>query len=532
MADLLIDGASDDDMDAVILTKLANRLANRIPRLCELKTVYDGEELVPGQHVPKSVKTEKARDMYRRNMHIASHNVARPMVDSVTVRQRPNGFRLISDTSQRSVAADKMWRQCHMGIKARDLFALRNLYGKSYAFISGITRNGSDYVRILSPWECIVDTDGSSALVYSYDETLKQDKLFLYRMGRNEATGVPNNMYVRKAVKEADSRSLPSSGDDQAIYDLANGDSDKTYRFDPGYKWDSKESQGTWNFAVECQSLPIVEFSTADGRGLFEPHLQAIYRIDQQGFDLVCIEMMQAFIQRGLTGIKRTTYAESDPAVISGNAKVGDPIDMSEMYMASPGGLWMLPDGVDVWESKQTDIGPLRDTIRNDIRDLADLSMTPLGINSSDVGGSASGADLKREGVIFKAQDLNERADDGLVTLMKMALTLNGENVADNDFETMWLPINPIQYADPAQSASQLANVLPRESIWTTVLGFTEQQVMEARRQQDTQLLDNGVSMPTDATSTLPDAGENTTANIPASAQDDGIPVSGTVANG
>lgn len=192
----------------------------------------------------------------------------------------------------------------------------------------------------------------------------------------------------------------------------------------------------------------------------------------------------------------------------------------------------MLPDGVDVWESKQTDIGPLRDTIRNDIRDLADLSMTPLGINSSDVGGSASGADLKREGVIFKAQDLNERADDGLVTLMKMALTLNGENVADNDFETMWLPINPIQYADPAQSASQLANVLPRESIWTTVLGFTEQQVMEARRQQDTQLLDNGVSMPTDATSTLPDAGENTTANIPASAQDDGIPVSGTVANG
>lgn len=516
MADSLIENAADDDIDAQILTRLANRLAARIPRLCELKTVYDGEELVPGQHVPKSVKTEKARDMYRRNMHIASHNVARPMVDSVTVRQRPNGFRLISDTSQRSTAADKMWRQCHMNLKARELFAKRNLYGKAYALASDGRAN--DYVQVVSPWVCAMEEDHDSCILVSYENGV--ESIALYRIERDEM-GTPIRVYGRIADKETDSRSLPVESDLSTVYDIANVDNAKTYRFDSGYKWRSDPVEG-FETAANLATLPVVEFSTADGLGLFEPHLQAIYRIDQQGFDLVCIEMMQAFIQRGLTGIKRTTYKESDPAVIAGTAKAGDPIDMSEMYMASPGGLWMLPDGVDVWESKQADVSALRDTIRNDIRDVADLSMTPLGINSADTGGSASGADLKREGVIFKAQDLNERANDGLVTLMKMALGYGGQGGADSDFETMWLPINPIQYADPAQSASQLSNVLPKESIWTNVLGFTEQQVMEARSQQDTQTLNgNALAMLSGSTST-PSAQSSL---FPSTTQDDGIPV-------
>ncbi|MEE8666845.1 MAG: hypothetical protein SOI13_01585 [Bifidobacterium mongoliense] len=479
----LIENAADDDQDAATLTKLANQLVARIPRLCELKAVYDGEEKVPGQHLPKNLRNSQAGEVFVRNMRIASLNVAQPMVDSVTIRQRPNGFRSISDSTVRRAAADAMWRQCHMKVKARNLFHYRNLYGEAFAMVGA--GHGDDYVTILSPWECAMDANHDSALIYQYDGVGKRDVLTLFQLTRDD-DGFPNKLYSRTAFSPSDTRSILSEDDDDLVYALANGEDTTQYHFGSTFQWEDSGPSEQWDYALSNGTLPVWRFATANNRGLFESHLSSIYRIDQQIFDRVTITMMQAFVQRALKGFKRMTYAENDPAVLAGLKKKGDPIDMSSVFEQSPAALWLLPDGVDVWESKVVDITPLNTVITSDMKSLADVALTPLGINSNDTGGSASGADLKRESVLFKAEDLNERADDGLVNVMRMALAVDGkQSDSSDDFETMWLPIQPVQFSDPADAASKLAPVLPAESIWTKVLGFTEQDVAEAQREKD-----------------------------------------------
>ena len=49
----LVDG--DESLEAYWLTMLANELADDIPRLCKLRTFYDGAETVPVATVPKNV---------------------------------------------------------------------------------------------------------------------------------------------------------------------------------------------------------------------------------------------------------------------------------------------------------------------------------------------------------------------------------------------------------------------------------------------------------------------------------------------
>ncbi|WP_344850760.1 hypothetical protein, partial [Kribbella ginsengisoli] len=189
--------------------------------------------------------------------------------------------------------------------------------------------------------------------------------------------------------------------------------------------------------------------------------------------------------------------------------------------------------GVDVWESQSTDVTPWTTALQNEMKQLADMSMTPFGINSNDTGGSASGADLKREGVLFKAQDLNERADDALVRIMRMALVLDGKtDAADEDFTTLWLPIMPIQYSDPASAASQLNGIVSGDMIKRKVLGWSEQDIEDDRRALDMQTL-NGTAQSVaaeqagtrdvdDSFDALAQAAPGTTATVESN---DGIPV-------
>lgn len=490
-AGLLVDGAGADDFDAVELTRLAGVLAKRIPRLCELRTVYDGEDLVPGQHVPQNIRNNvKSRAAYKRNLRLASVNIARPMVDSVTIRQRPNGFRLLDDERERSVDAEREWRACHMTLKARDLFAQRNLYGWSYAMVC--RGGGRDYVQPLSPWQCVMEPDGSAALVYGYDELTGTESLTIYRVDYAD-DGSVSGVHSRVASLQSGARSIPAESDTDTIYGVANGDVSGKFSFTPGFEWVSDVNRN-WDYAASCGTLPIVGLRTADGRGLFEPYLSSIYRIAQLNFDRTCVMMTQAFRQRAFKNFKRTTYEAGDVEVQSGAKKVGDQIDFSELYVANPAGLWILPDGVDVWESQSTDVNPWTTALQNEMKQLADMSMTPFGLNSNDTAGSASGADLKREGVLFKAQDLNERADDSLVRIMRMALVLDGKpDAADEDFTTLWLPIMPVQYSDPALAASQLNGIVSDDMIKRKVLGWSEQDIEDDRRALDMQTL-NGMA--------------------------------------
>lgn len=61
---------------------------------------------------------------------------------------------------------------------------------------------------------------------------------------------------------------------------------------------------------------------------------------------------------------------------------------------------------MEIWESQTTDLNGLQNVINADIKHLAATAGIPLDILSPDVQGSANGAELKRETLRFKVENL------------------------------------------------------------------------------------------------------------------------------
>ena len=169
--------------------------------------------------------------------------------------------------------------------------------------------------------------------------------------------------------------------------------------------------------------------------------------------------------------------------------KDADKIDYKELFRQGPDALWLVPGDAKFWESGVTDITPLVTALSADIKHLAAASGTPLDILSPDVSGSAEGAQLKREGLVFKVEDMNARANDGFTRILRMALVADCKsNASDERFETVWKPINPPSMLEQCQAANYAKGVLPVKQIMRRCFGMTEIDIAEAMQDlMDTQ---------------------------------------------
>ncbi|KAA8827241.1 phage portal protein [Bifidobacterium myosotis] len=476
MADiqLAIAGATKDDTDAYLLTMLARAWGRRLPVLAELKQFKDGKEMVDQSSVPAGA-SPNAAPVYRLMRSIGTLNLARRISESVTDRQQPNGFRKVSDREMKDSAADDMYRRCMMDTLLRcHLFPDTGDYGAGYGYV-GLGR-GSRSIQAWSPWNCYMSEDEDAAIHYSFDALNGIERLRLFRLERDDE-GNPKRVYSKLATRESE-RTVVDSTDDEAVNKLVT----ERAEWDPGNTWNWDGGEEDYPYALACESLPIVRLSTPDGMGLYEPHLDTLKRIDRQIFDRLCITMMQAFRQRAIKGELESTYGPDDIEVVNGEKQEGDPIDYSERFAMGPAALWYLPDGVDIWESETTDVGGLQNTINADIKHLAATAGIPLDILSPDVQGSANGAELKRETLKFKVENLNALAAEAISRLIRMALVLdNNKSAADDDFELTWKPMVSTSSLELAQTAQLLlqSNVMARRTVQMHTLGFTAQDVAE-----------------------------------------------------
>lgn len=480
---MAVDSLVSDDVepggDGVVLTRLALKLQERIPELCVLKTFYDGRETVPTMYVPSSVNTTSTA-VYKRFIEICPLNLASTIANSVSTNQQPTGFRLVKDQSMRSTDADDMWYESRMYLKSRQLFHDVSVYGSGYAYVTGFQY--PSWIQMLSPWNTMVSDDGDSAVVYTYSPDEGVERLTLFRLVRDEQQ-TPVSIYSRAAVRETNSATMPSESDDDKIYELANSYNARMPSFEPTFEWEGAASSDGLDFAVQCGSLPIVKVSSANGKGQFESSLATLKAIDQQRFQRFCIQEMQAFKQRAISGDLPETYAEDDPMVLANKAKAGDRIDYTELFEAGPAALWMLPQNAEIWESGTTDITPLVTAASTDIKQLAAATGTPLSILSPDVAGSAEGAKLTTRTLALKVKDLNIRANDAFVLLLRMALVASGKGEAsDERFETVWEPVDLPSDLDQAQAASYVKGILPVKTIMRRILHMTEADIAEAMR--------------------------------------------------
>ena len=484
----LVLGDDEPDGDGLVLTRLATRLQNRIPDLCTLKTFYDGREQVPLQSVPKSA-TSTASAIYRRFVDICPLNLAHTIVDAVVTSQHPTGFRLVADKTMRSTEADDMWDKCGMDVRALNMFMDASLYGAAYAMV--FSKGSPSYIQRLSPWTTEISDDKDSAIVYGWSEDEQVERITLYRIIRND-DGQIQKVYSRTAKHETKARTLPSDSvdDEDAVYGIANDDSQKRPQLEAQFEWEGASSDGDWAFAVKCGCLPIVKMTTPNGKGQFESSLKTLKSIDQQRFQRLCIQEMQAFKQRWVQGDMPEYYQKNDPAVTANRARAGDKIDYSELFEMGPAALWLLPADAKIGESSITDITPIVTAASSDIKHLAGSTGTPLSILSPDTAGSAEGAKLTTRMLRLKVRDMNMRANDTFVLLLKMALTASGSNASEERFETTWEPIDLPTELEMAEAASQVKGVIPLKTIARRFLHMTETEIAEMIQDaQDTSFL-------------------------------------------
>lgn len=161
--------------------------------------------------------------------------------------------------------------------------------------------------------------------------------------------------------------------------------------------------------------VPVVELTGQDGQSCFEQHIPTMERINHSILQRMIIIALQAFRQRGLKGAPR-----HDP-------KTGEEIDYDAVFEADPGALWILPQAVEMWESGQADITPVLNAVRDDLKHLAAVSNTPLYMLAPDAANeSASGSDLKREGIVFEVEDIILGVNGRLKAVISTALVLAG----------------------------------------------------------------------------------------------------------
>lgn len=258
---------------------------------------------------------------------------------------------------------------------------------------------------------------------------------------------------------------------------------------DTGTWFDWSLSSSSWEWDGDAQELgvpvvPVVHFGNRSdlfGRSLgeFEDVIDDIDRIHLMLLQRLTVAVMQAFRQRAIKGS------------LPDNDHNGDPVDYNDLFRADPGAVWQLPDGVDLWESGGVDLTPLLESVKADVRDLAATTRTPMFYLFPDAAnGSAEGASLQREGLIFKVRDRNDESSDPLERVMALAFMFQGDTdrASVSDMEVLWAPPERFSLTERASAATQAAAAgVPWGTIMSDFLQFSPQQVarMAAERAVD-----------------------------------------------
>lgn len=432
------------------LHRLLKELAEKQARLNLLDSYYRGDPPMPWG-------PENCQPAFRRFQQKARANWASLIVEAVRERMMPVGFRTgAPDDELGDAEADRIWRANDMPTVSQHAHRAKLSMGDAYVIVGGVDAEiGAARITAEDPRQVVTAADPVNprkvvaALKVFADDVAGSDLAYLY---------VGNVLF--RATRR---RPIADATVDFGI--------------------------GGWSWLDDGQTLPampVVHFpNRADlfGRSLgeFEDVTDDIDRINLMLLQRLTVAVMQAFKQRAVKG----DLPETD---IDGN-----PIDYTDVFRSDPGALWQLPAGVEMWESAGVDLTPLLESVKADVRDLAATTRTPMFYITPDAAnGSAEGASLQREGLIFKVKDRITETTDPWRRVMYLAFLNAGDDVrADlSQMEVLWQPPERFSLSEryDAASKAQAAGV-PWRAVMTDVLQFSPQQVDQMEAQRATDLL-------------------------------------------
>lgn len=386
---------------------LAKRLDARQKRIARNRSYANGHAPLP--EMGKNTKATWAAFQKK-----ARTNYGGLTCESLGGRMVPNGVRVgASMTSPGVLAARRVWRDNRLDVVFAD--AISNMLTTSVGYLITGVRNGAPIITSEMPEQVITAPDPTqpwrarAALKAWRDPDTGLDHALVWLPGIRQ-------QFVRKSTND--------NGTPQPLVD--------------GGDWTELGAAETY-----AGGVPVFVLENKDSVAEFEPHTDVIDRANLGKLQRLVVTAMQAFKQRAMKG---GLPAEDED---------GNSIDWAKILEPAPGALWDLPEGIDVWESEQTDIRPLLEGEKADARDFAGVTRTPISVFiPSGENQSAEGAANAKEGEIQKAKDRISRATapmEGSILDALRALGIDdGETV-----ELLWLPPEHVSFTEKTLAAKQ-----------------------------------------------------------------------------
>lgn len=440
------------------LDRLTKAMDDRSSRLANLRCYMDG-------NAPLPEGADGCRDAYKAFQRKARTNFGELVVDAVVERMIPSGF-TVAGASEDDDQVRAIWKRNHLQIGTADV--LREMVGLSAGYmIVAEETPGRALVTCERPEQVITEQsaarpDQVRAALKVYSDTVEEmDHAFLHLPGI-VFTFVRPHRQIGGAVT-------------------------------PGLN----RSAGGWTLQSESPTglsfVPVFPFINRGGLGEFESHTDVLDRINWNILQRLVITAMQAYRQRATKGDLPSEDAD------------GNEIDYAQMFKPGPGALWQLPEGVELWESSQTDISSILAANKDDITHLAAVTRTPMATLVPDgANQSAEGAAFAREGLVFKTQDRVERAKAALSLVMGAALAIErkSDTIVD-DVEVLWLPVERQSLAERADAATK-AQDLPWRTRMTDIWQFSADRVDQMESERAADALNAALTEPLTAPATTP----------------------------
>lgn len=423
---------------------LAMRLDRARPRVDLLRSYTNG-------HAPLPEMGPNLRASWEAFQRRAIANSGALVVDSLVERIVPNGI-LVGESPDdpRAVRARRIWRDNRLDVAVNDAVRDACTIGVGYLLV---TR----------------DDDGSAVITREAPEQFWAE---------------PDPLRPWKAI--AALKAWRQIADDTDFMTVWLDGVKATWRRSAANSLNQiiTRVQGRWDLVdVEIYDgpAPVVILENKDASGEFEAHTGLIDRINTGILYRLVTMAMQTYRQRALRSTSETGAGVPD------EDENGDAVDYQAMFEPGPGALWELPPGIEIWESQTVDISPMLNAVKDDWRELAGETHTPVSAMLPDAANqSASGAEQPLQALVTKAKDRIRRFRPALAAMLVRALTIEGDALDDGaTIEIKFEPPAMISMTEKYAAAAQAkAAGEALETIQENILGYSPEQIAQDKQRR------------------------------------------------
>ncbi|WP_081872986.1 phage portal protein [Nocardia otitidiscaviarum] len=408
----------------------------RRDRLERLWSYYIGRAPLP------QVATEYT-EVFRAVMRKARSNYAEMCIAAMSNRMALNGISTAQDNVGGDDLANDIVEVSNLEAEIQDLFAYLFVMSETYGMVvAPKAGSGSPpMIKALDPRKCVGDPDPDNpqvlraAMVRSFDEMFQIERAILFLPGKAYRAKKPANPFGGVSFQK--------------------------------WEWDGEPEDITG--IDDLGGVPIVRIDNKDGMGEFEAHMDLLDRINDTTLQRIVIAWYQSFKQRAVEGDLEGD--DDEPMSLE---------EFNEIFRSDPGALWRVPAGVKFWESTQAELTPIINAKRDDVKEFAAVTSTPMYLISSDSANqSAEGASLVREGINHKVKDRRARVAPKIKLLFRMAFAFAGQPERGARIRIDWGALENNSLADKGSATAQSTGVLSKRRQLIDIWGYTPQEAEE-----------------------------------------------------